>query len=75
MSTATANHGTDSLVEAKTHPTSIRLSMYDVMALRFLAKQDAHQNVSAAIRKLVDQRMRTEVGRDWESWLADEAAA
>lgn len=61
---------TDTQTERKKeHATSLRLRASDVMALRYLAKQDAHANVSAAVRKLVDQRMKTEVGRDWETIL------
>jgi hypothetical protein len=48
-------------------------------AILFLARKDAEEskqevNVSAAIRKLVDARMRSEVGRDWESTLAPTGA-
>lgn len=60
---------TDTLehVDRKNHPTSLRLRPVDVMALRYIAWLDAHENVSAAVRKIVDQRMRAEIGRDWES--------
>ncbi len=63
-----------STADRKTHPTSLRLRPTDVKALRILAKQDAHQNVSAVVRKLVDQRMRTEFGTNWERELETSAA-
>ena len=57
------------------------ISLSDVYqrALRYLAEQDAKEskqdpNVSAAMRKLIDARMRSEVGRDWESSLATATA-
>lgn len=56
----------------KDHPTSLRLRTTDVLALRYLAKQDSHENVSAAVRKLVDQRMKAEIGRDWEEIVSSE---
>lgn len=62
-------------LDRKDHPTSLRLRPVDVLALRYLARQDAHENVSAAVRKIVDQRMKAEIGRDWESVVLGDLAA
>jgi hypothetical protein len=54
---------------------NLSLSPVYHQALRYLAERDAQDskqdtNVSAAIRKLIDARMKSEIGRDWESVLA-----
>lgn len=46
---------------------NLSLRRVDIQALEYLARQDAHENTSAAARKLIDQRMRAEIGREWEA--------
>lgn len=53
----------------KRQTQNISLRPVDKVALDYLAKLDAHENVSAAMRKLIAERMRAEIGRDWESEL------
>lgn len=61
--------------QRKDAPTSLRLRQVDVLALRYLARQDAHENLSATVRKIVAQRMKDELGRDWESVVQESSAA
>ncbi len=47
----------------------------DKVALKYLARQDSHENASAAMRKLIDSRMRSEIGRDWEAVIQPQQMA
>lgn len=60
-------------IERQTQNLSLRPA--DIAALWYLARLDAHTNLSAAARKLIDQRMRAEIGRDWSSVILTDADA
>ena len=52
----------------------VALRPIDRLALSFLAMQDSHDSISAAVRKLIDQRMRSEIGSDWEQVVREQNA-
>jgi hypothetical protein len=51
----------------------VNIRHVDKDALLYLARRDSHGQISPVVRKLINERMRTELGDDWEAQIIAES--
>lgn len=53
--------------------TGINIRPVEKKALIFLAHQDGHSMIAPVVRKLINERMKSELGPDWEIQIIAES--